>query len=33
MFEKWYCTFLLGLLGDMKRSSLLLKELFLERSI
>jgi hypothetical protein len=33
MFETKYCTFLLGLLGDMKRSSLPLKEIFLERSI
>jgi hypothetical protein len=29
MFETKYCTFLLGLLGDVKRSSFPLKELFL----
>jgi hypothetical protein len=33
MFETKYCTFILGLLGDVKRFSLPFEELFLERSI
>jgi hypothetical protein len=33
MFETKYYTFKLGLLGDVKRFLLPLKELFLERSI